>query len=150
MNQTHHIYCLLLSLSWYWLELSLPIIDLLSFANTKFLIESMYTYTYTCTGQRYSNFELSICNGKSWMSPWAEIFIIRKVKNWGDDSIKNLDFLWLGSIPLTTLACLNYTEATSSYKDGSALNKKYPNRRNVEHSQFINHKIEHKIGPMSI
>ena len=108
------------------------------------------SYTFTFTGQRYSNFDLSICNGKSWMSPWAEILMIRKVKNWWDDSIKNLDFLRLGSIPLTTLACFNYTKATSSYKDGSGLNKKYLNSRNVEHSQFIIHKFEHKIGPMSI
>ena len=61
-----------------------------------------------------------------------------------------MDFLRLGSIPLTTFACFNYNEATKSYKDGSALNKKYLNSRNVEHSQITIYKFELKIGPVSI
>ena len=77
-------------LSWYWLELSALKNAIFANANIKFLEDSFTDNNHTYTDERYLNLDLFNCNHKSWMSPWAEIFMIHVVTKWGDNSIKIL------------------------------------------------------------
>ena len=59
-------------------------------ANISLPEESSYNNSHTYTNKRHLNLDIFICNHKSWMSLWAEIFISHIVKNWGNNSIKIL------------------------------------------------------------